>query len=47
MALIFKKILRNPEAQFPKVSVLAGQNRYHVIITFKILKIEFKLEHAR
>ena len=46
MGKILRKSYENHKAQFPKLSVFIGQNRYFVIITFKILKMEFKFNYT-
>ena len=47
MAKILRRPYESDKAQIPKQSVLLAKNRYYVIITFKLLKIEFKFDYAR
>ena len=41
MAKILRISYENDKAQFPELSVLLAKNRYYIIITFKMLKMEF------
>ena len=43
---IERKSKGNHEAQIPKKRVFVGKNRYYVIITFKMLEIEFKFKYT-
>ena len=47
MAKILRKSQENHKAQFPELNVLLAKNRHYVIITFKMLKTDFKSKYKR
>ena len=47
MRLRWPKSYENHKAQFPKLSGLFAKNRLYVIITLKMVKIEFNFEFIR
>ena len=46
MVKILRTSYESHEAQFLKFSVFIGQNRYFVVIAFKMLKMECKFKYT-